>query len=522
MSKMLQFHEDALKSILRGVKTLARAVLVTLGPKGRNVVIKKVGSPLSIRDGFTVAQEIVLKDKFENMGAQLVKQASEKTSQITGDGTTTAIVLAEAILSEGVKSVTAGANPLSVKRGIDKGTLALCAALDELSTKITKQEEIKQIATISANNDPSIGNIVAAAIEKVGQDGIITLAEAKGLETTVDLVEGLQFDKGYFSPYFVTNSEKMIVELTQPLILVTDRKISTVKEIVPFLEKIMERGKRALLIIADDIDAEVLTTLVVNKIKGGLPVCSVKAPGFGAQRKAMLQDIATLTGATVVTKEIGLSLEGTTVEMLGTAKCIKVAKETTTIIDGAGDPKIIKRRMQELRAEIAASEYDKEILEERLAKLAGGVAVIHVGAATEIELKEKKSRIDDALHATRAAVAEGIVPGGGVALLRASIALDALSLPEDEQIGVEILRKAAFAPAIAIANNCGKHGNLIAEKIFERQGAWGYNGLTGEFADLKKEGIFDPVRVTKNALRNAASIAGTLLTVDVLVADISR
>ncbi len=519
---MLQFHQEALKSILKGVKTLARAVIVTLGPKGRNVVINKgFGGPLSTKDGITVAKEIALKDKFENLGAQLVKEASAKTSDIAGDGTTTAIVLTEAIFTEGVKSVIAGANPVSVKRGIDKATAALCTALDELSTKITKHEEIMQIATISSNNDQGIGSIIAEAMEKVGKDGTITIAEAKGIETTLDVVEGLQFDKGYVSPYFITHAEKMTTEFDNALILVTDKKISTIKELVPFLEKIMERGKKSLLIIADDIEGEALATLVVNKIKGGLSLCAVKAPAFGDRRKAMLQDIATLTGATVITEDLGLSLEKATLEMLGQAKRIKVAKETTTIIDGAGDPKAIQQRISELRSEIAASTstYDIEKLEERLSKLAGGVAVINVGAATEAELKEKKARVDDALHATRAAVAEGIVPGGGVALLRAAPALDSLILPEDEQIGVEILRKAAFAPATAIANNCGKQGNLIAEKIFERQGAWGYNGLTDEFADLKKDGVFDPVRVTKSALKNAASIAGTMLTIDVLIAD---
>jgi chaperonin GroEL len=525
MSKMLQFHEEALKSILKGVKALAKAVIVTLGPKGRNVVINRgFGPPESTKDGVTVAKEIVLKDPFENLGAQLVKQASEKTSQVAGDGTTTAIVLAEVIFAEGVKCVIAGANPISVKKGLDKGALALCTALDELATKITKQEEIQQIATISANNDKEIGTIIASAMEKVGKDGTITLAEAKGLETTLEVVEGLQFDKGYLSPYFITNPEKMSAELDSPLILVTDKKISTIKEIVPLLENIMQQGKKPLLIIADDIDGEALTTLVVNKIKGGFPLCAVKAPAFGERRKAILQDIAILTGATLITEELGLSLEEASMEMLGTAKQIKVAKDSTTIVGGAGTVQAIEARIAELRAAIAAStsDYDREKLEERVAKLAGGVAVIHVGASTETELKEKKARFDDALHATKAAVAEGIVPGGGVALLRALSALDTLTLSGDEQIGIEILRKAAFAPATAIANNCGKQGNLIAEKIFERQGAWGYNGLTDEIEDLKKAGIFDPVLVTKEALQNAVSVTGTLLTIDVLVTDKPR
>jgi chaperonin GroEL len=522
MSKMLQFNQEALKSVLKGVKTLAKAVTVTLGPKGRNVVINcGFRSLLSTKDGVTVAKEIALKNKFENMGAQLVKEASLKTSDVAGDGTTTAIVLAEAIYAEGLKSVSAGANPISVKRGIDKATAELCKALDELATKISKPEEIKQIATISANNDPEIGNIIAEAMEKVGKDGTITIAEAKGIDTTLDVVEGLQFDKGYISPYFITNPDKMTAELDNAWILITDQRISSIKEIVPFLEKFMEKGQKPLLIIADDIDGEALATLVVNKIKAGLSLCAVKAPAFGDRRKAVLQDIAVLTGATVISQEVSLSLEDIELSMLGRAKKIKIAKEATTIIDGAGDAKAIEKRIQEVRGEIAAStsDYDIEKLEERLAKLAGGVAVINVGAATETELKEKKARVDDALHATRAAVAEGIVPGGGVALLRAVKALDAFILPEDEQIGVEIVRKAAFAPATAIANNCGEQGNLIAEKIYERQGAWGYNGLTGEFADLSKDGVVDPVKVTKSAFTNAASVSGILLTVAALITD---
>lgn len=522
MSKMLQFNQEALKSVLKGIKTLAKAVIVTLGPKGRNVVINRgYGSPLSTKDGVTVAKEIALKNKFENMGAQLVKEASSKTSDVAGDGTTTAIVLAEAIYTEGLKSVIAGANPLSIKRGIDKATAELCKALDELATKIGKSEEIKQIATISANNDPEIGTIIAEAMEKVGKDGTITIAEAKGIDTTLDVVEGLQFDKGYISPYFITNPEKMTAEFDNAWILITDQRISSIKEIVPFLEKFMEKGQKPLLIIADEIDGEALATLVVNKIKAGLSLCAVKAPAFGDRRKAVLQDIAVLTGATVISDEVGLSLEDVELSMLGRAKKIKIAKETTTIVDGAGDRREIEKRIQEIRGEIASStsEYDIEKLEERLAKLAGGVAVINVGAATETELKEKKARVDDALHATRAAVAEGIVPGGGVALLRAVKALEAFVLPGDEQIGVEIVRKAAFAPAIAIATNCGEQGNLIAEKIYERQGAWGYNGLTGEFADLIKDGVVDPVKVTKSAFTNAASVSGILLTVAAMITD---
>lgn len=518
----MQFNEEALKSVLKGIKILAKAVIVTLGPKGRNVVInKEFGSPLSTKDGVTVAKEITLKNKFENMGAQLVKEAASKTSDVAGDGTTTAIVLAEAIYSEGVRNVIAGANPMSVKRGIEKAVEKMTKALDELATKITKHDEIKQIATISANNDPEIGAIIAEAMEKVGKDGTITIAEAKSIDTTLEVVEGLQFDKGYTSPYFVTNAEKMTVELDNPLIFITDKKISSIKDILPLLEKVMEKGQRPFLIIADDVDGEALATLVVNKIKAGLPVCAVKAPAFGDRRKAMLQDIAVLTGATVISEEVGLSLEDSDPAHLGKAKKVKISKEETTIVDGAGNPKMLQERIAQIRAEIAkaTSNYDIENLEARLAKLIGGVAVINVGAATETALKEKKARVDDALHATRAAVAEGIVPGGGVALLRAVKALETLALADEEQIGVEIIRKAAYAPATAIATNCGRMGNLIAEKIFERQGSWGYNGLTDDFADLMKDGVIDPVLVTKSALVNAASISGLLITIAAMITD---
>ncbi len=519
---MLQFNEEALKSILKGVKTLSKAVIVTLGPRGRNVVINKgFGAPLSTKDGVTVAKEISLKDKFENMGAQLVKEASSKTSDIAGDGTTTAIVLAEAIYSAGVKNVMAGANPMSVKRGIDKSVDTLIAALDKLAKPIGKPEEIKQIATISANNDAEVGGIIASAMEKVGKDGTITIAEAKGIETTLDVVEGLQFDKGYLSPYFVTNAEKMQVEYENAYILITDKKLSSAKDLVPILEKVMERGQKPLLIIADDVDGEALATLVVNKLKGGLPVCAVKAPAFGDRRKAMLKDIAILTGGEVVTEEIGLDLEEVGLEVLGRAKKITISKEETTIVDGAGSSPAIQERKAQIRAEIlrCTSDYDRKNLEERLAKLAGGVAVINVGAATEAEMKEKKARVEDAMHATRAAVAEGIVPGGGVALLRAVKALDSLKLDGDEHIGLEIVRAACFAPAIAIATNCGKQGNLIAEKIFEKEGSFGYNGLTDSFGDLLKEGVIDPVLVTKSALTHAASIAGLLITIAAMITD---
>ena len=520
----MQFNEEALKSVLKGLKILAKAVIVTLGPRGRNVVIhtnKSFGAPLSTKDGVTVAKEIALKNKFENMGAQLVKEAASKTADMAGDGTTTAIVLAETIYAEGCKNVIAGANPMSVKRGIDQAVLKMCAALDELAMKISKPEEIEQIATISANNDTEIGALIAQAMNKVGKEGTITITEAKTVQTTLDVVEGMQFDKGYLSPYLINNPEKMTAELDHVLILITDKKISSVKEIVPILEKVMEKGPHPLLVIADDVDGEALATLVVNRVKAGLPICAIKAPAFGDRRKRVLQDLAILTGATVISEEVGLTLEDFVPEHLGKAKKIIASKETTTVTEGGGNPKKIQERCAEIRAELAnsKSDYDIEQLKERLAKLAGGVAVIRVGAATETELKEKKARVEDALHATRAAVAEGIVPGGGVALIRASKSLDALALSGDEQIGVEVIRKATFAPATAIANNCGKQGNLIAEKISERQGAWGYNGLTDEFADLMKEGVVDPVLVTKSALRNAASISGLLITIAAMMTD---
>lgn len=523
MPKILQFNEEALKSLLKGVRTLAKAVKVTLGPKGRNVVINKgFGSPLSTKDGVTVAKEITLKDKFENMGAQLVKEVAAKTSDIAGDGTTTAIVLAEAIFNAGVKNVSAGTNPMSLKRGIDKAVETLTKALSDLACPINTSDEIKQIATISANNDAEIGTIIAEAMDKVGKDGIITVAEAKGIDTTLDVVEGMQFDKGYLSPYFITNPETMNTELSNASILITDKKLSSVKDIVPFLEKVMEKGPRPLLIIADDVDGEALATLVVNKLKAGLPICAIKAPGFGDRRKAMLEDIAILTGATVVSEEVGLRLEDVDASVLGKAKSVKVSKEETTIVDGGGAEAKVKERAAQIKAELAnpsVSNYDKEKLEERLAKLVGGVAVINIGAATETEMKEKKARIEDALHATRAAVMKGIVAGGGVALLRAVKSLEKLKLKGDEAIGVSIIQQAVFAPATAIANNCGKQGNLIAEKIYEGKGNFGYNGLTDEFTDLLEAGVVDPVMVTISALINAASVASLLLTTAAMITD---
>jgi chaperonin GroEL len=522
MSKILKFDDAALKAILTGVKTLAKAVTVTLGPKGRNVVIKKdFGAPLSTKDGVTVAKEIALKDKFENMGAQLVKEASSKTCDVAGDGTTTAIVLAEAILAEGVKNVVAGSNPMSVKRGIEKAVDCVIASLDKLATQVSKHEEIEQVATISANNDKEIGELIAKAMQKVGKDGTITIAEAKSIETTLDVVEGMQFDKGYLSPYFVTNAEKMSAELQDARIIITDKKISSAKELVPILEKAMEQSQKPILLIAEDIDGEALATLVVNKLKAGLNVCAVKAPGFGERRKEMLEDIAVLTGATVISSEVGLNFEEVGPEVFGRAKNIKVTKEETTIVDGLGQQELIKSRIESLRQQIAksTSSYDKEKLEERLAKISGGVGVIYVGAPTEAELKEKKARVEDALHATRAAVSQGIVPGGGVALIRAMKSLDNLNLAQDEAVGIDIVAQACMAPAVAIANNCGEKGFVIAEKIAQSQGAFGYNGLTNIFEDLIQAGVIDPVMVTKNALKNGASVASMLITVAAMITD---
>lgn len=521
MAKMLKFDEMALNAILKGVKTLAKAVIVTLGPRGRNVVINKdFGSPLSTKDGVTVAKEVAMKDKFENMGAQLVKEAAMKTSDVAGDGTTTAIVLAETIYAEGVKNVIAGSNPMDVKKGIDKSVKVMVEALDKLASKIKTSEEINQIASISANNDKEIGIIIAEAMKKVGNDGIVTIAEARGIETDLDVVEGMQFDKGYISPYFVTDAEKMTVELDNARILITDKKISSAKEIVPILEAVAKEGK-PLLIVADDVDAEALATLVVNKIKAGLSVCAVKAPGFGDNRKEMLKDAAVLTGATFISEEVGLTIEDVNLKLLGFAKKIKVSKEDTIIIEGQGKEADVKKRAAQIKAQIEKTEsnYEREKLEERLAKMVGGIARINVGAVTEADMKEKKARVEDALHATRAAIAGGIVPGGGVALIRASKALDKLDLSKDEAIGREIVRKAAFAPAIAIANNCGKQGNVIAEKIYEKEGSFGYNGLTDEFTDLIKAGVVDPVLVTKNALMNASSVAGMLITIAAMITD---
>lgn len=523
MAKMIQFHDEALKSILRGVKTLAKAVIVTLGPKGRNVVIaKEHGASLSTKDGVTVAKEINLKDKYENMGAQLIKEASTKASDIAGDGTTTAIVLAERIFSDGVKNISSGANPMDIKKGIDKAVKVIEEALHKMAKPVKTPEEIEQIASLSANNDPEIGSIIGEAMKKVGKDGIVTIGEAKGMETVLDVVEGMQFDKGYLSPYFVTDAEKMEVIFENASILIADKKLNSAKELIPILEKATQKSNRPLVIIAEDIEGDALATLVINKIKGGKSLCAVKAPGFGDRRKAMLEDIAILTGAQVISDELGYNIEEVGLEVLGTAKKIKIQKENTIIVDGNGKATAIKQRIAQIRSELKnpqISNYEKEKLEERLAKLSGGIAVINVGAVTEAEANEKKARIEDALCATRAAIAQGIVPGGGVALIRASIALEKMQSIGDEAIGVQIIKDACLAPAIAIANNCGKNGSHIAEKISEKEGSMGYNGVTDSFSDLVKDGVIDPVLVTISAMVHAASVSGMLMTIAAIITD---
>ena len=521
-AKELQFSVDARARLKRGVDALAEAVKITLGPKGRNVVIdKKYGSPTITKDGVTVAKEIELSDPIENMGAQMVKEVATKTSDLAGDGTTTATVLAQAIFREGLKNVTAGANPMELKRGIEKAVEAVVEQLRTLSVPSAGKKEIAQVGTISANNDKEIGNLIAEAMEKVGKDGVITVEEAKGLETTLETVEGMQFDRGYLSPYFVTDPEKMEAVLDDPYILIHDKKISAMKELLPVLEKVAEGG-RPLLIIAEDVEGEALATLVVNKLRGTLKVCAVKAPGFGDRRKEMLRDVAVLAGANVISEEVGLKLENAGLEDLGRAKRIVVDKETATIIDGKGKPADIQGRIKEIKAAIekATSDYDREKLQERLAKLAGGVAVINVGAATETEMKEKKARVEDALHATRAAVEEGIVPGGGVALLRAQSALDKIRGTEDEKIGVEIVRRALEEPIRAIAQNAGAEGSIVVAKVREsKEKNFGYNAATDSYEDLVKSGVIDPTKVTRTALQNAASIAGLLLTTECVVVE---
>ncbi len=523
MAKEIYFDVEAREKLKRGVDALANAVKVTLGPKGRNVVIgKKFGAPQVTKDGVSVAKEIELKDPIENMGAQMVKEVASKTADIAGDGTTTATVLAQAIITAGLKNVAAGANPMDLKRGIDKAVTEIVKNLKALSKEVgSDNSKIKQIATISANNDEVIGSLIAEAMKKVGNDGVITVEEAKGTETEVKTVEGMQFDRGYLSPYFVTNTEKMIVDMENPYILIYDKKISSMKELLPILEPVAQSGK-GLLIIAEDLDGEALATLVVNRIRGSLKVAAVKAPGFGDRRKAMLEDIAILTGGQVISEERGYTLENATLDMMGTAEKIEIDKDNTTIINGAGVKADIKARVGQIRAQIetTTSDYDKEKLQERLAKLAGGVAVLYVGAASEIEMKEKKDRVDDALAATRAAVEEGIVPGGGVALIRSIDALEKLvGLNEDETTGIMIARRAIEEPLRQIVANCGLEGAVIVQKVREGKGDFGYNARTNAFENLYKAGVIDPTKVTRIAIENAASIASMLLTTECVIAD---
>jgi chaperonin GroEL len=522
-AKELDFDIEARTRLKAGVDKLARAVKVTLGPKGRNVVIdRKFGSPTVTKDGVSVAKEIELEDPVENMGAQMVKEVATKTSDLAGDGTTTATVLAQAIFAEGLKNVTAGANPMGIKRGIEKAVEQVVAELKSISSATKGKKEIAQVGSISANNDPEIGDLIADAMEKVGKDGVITVEEARGLETTLETVEGMQFDRGYLSPYFVTDPERMEAVLDDPVILIHDKKMSSMKDLLPILEKVAQMGK-PLLIIAEDVEGEALATLVVNKLRGTLKVCAVKAPGFGDRRKAMLQDIAVLTGGQVISEEVGFKLENAVVSDLGQAKRVVIDKDNTTIVDGAGEPDKIKGRIEEIRVSIdkSTSDYDSEKLQERLAKLSGGVAVINVGAATETEMKEKKARVEDALHATRAAVEEGIVPGGGVALLRAQKGLLSFKVDrEDEQIGVDILRRALEFPIRQIATNAGAEGSIVVEKVREsKDPKFGYNALTNEYEDLVEAGVIDPTKVVRTALQNAASIAGLLLTTEAVVVE---
>ena len=520
-AKILKYDEEARKSILKGVNTLADAVKITLGPKGRNVILdRSYGAPTVTKDGVTVAKEIELEDKFENMGAQMVKEVASKTSDVAGDGTTTATILAQAIFREGAKSVAAGSNPMDVKRGIDKAVDVVVKELKKMSKPTKDAKEIAQVGTISANNDVAIGAIIAEAMEKVGKEGVITVEEAKGLETELEIVEGMQFDRGYLSPYFVTNAEKMEVELEDCLILINEKKISSMKDLLPILEQIAKMGK-PLLIISEDIEGEALATLVVNKIRGTLHVAAVKAPGFGDRRKAMLEDIAILTGGKMISEDMGYKLENTKIEDLGRAKRIIIDKDNTTIIDGAGDRASLQGRVKQIRAQVdeTTSDYDREKLQERLAKLVGGVAVIKVGAATETEMKEKKARVEDALNATRAAVEEGIVPGGGVAYLRTLPALDKMKLEGDEAVGVRIVKKALEEPLRMIANNAGVEGSIVVEKVKDKKGAYGFNAQTDKYEDMIAAGVIDPTKVTRFALQNAASVASLMLTTQCMVAD---
>ncbi|MFQ3351872.1 MAG: chaperonin GroEL [Candidatus Marivariicella framensis] len=526
MAKKIIFDIDARDGVKRGVDALANAVKVTLGPKGRNVIIGKAfGSPQVTKDGVTVAKEIELEDPLENMGAQMVKEVASKTNDLAGDGTTTATILAQAIVKEGLKNVAAGANPLDLKKGIDKSVAAIVSNLEKQSVEVgNSSEKIKQVASISANNDENIGSLITEAFEKVGKEGVITVEEAKGTETYVDIVEGMQFDRGYLSPYFVTDSEKMLTDLETPYILLYDKKISSMKDLLPVLEPVAQTGK-PLLVIAEDVDGEALATLVVNKLRGSLKIAAVKAPGFGDRRKAMLEDLAILTGGTVISEERGFTLETTTIEMLGTAEKVTIDKDNTTVVNGAGDGKAIKDRVNQIKAQIesSTSDYDKEKLQERLAKLSGGVAVLYVGAPSEVEMKEKKDRVDDALHATRAAVEEGIVAGGGVALLNTKKTLDKLKSDNaDEATGIQIVYKAIESPLRTIVENSGGEGSVVISKVLEGEPNFGYNAKSGTFVDMLKEGIIDPKKVTRVALENAASVAGMILTTECALVDIKE
>ena len=519
-AKEIVYDESARNLILNGVNSLANAVKVTLGPKGRNVVIEKsFGSPTVTKDGVTVAKEVELENKFENMGAQMVREVASKTSDNAGDGTTTATVLAQAIFREGSKLVAAGHNPMAIKRGIDAAVEALVAELKKLAKPTKDPTEISQVGTVSANGDATIGKLLSDAMERVGKEGVITVEEAKGAETSLDVVEGMQFDRGYLSPYFVTDPERMQASLEDPYILLSEKKISNMKDLVPVLEAVA-RSQRPLLIVAEDIEGEALATLVVNKLRGTINCAAVKAPGFGDRRKEMLKDIAILTGGQVIAEELGLKLENVTLGDLGQAKRVAIDKDNTTIIDGAGAKDKIKGRQQEIRTQIEAttSDYDREKLQERLAKLVGGVAVVKVGAATEVEMKEKKARVEDALHATRAAAAEGIVPGGGVALLRAQKALDGLRVEPDQEFGVRIIRRAVEEPLRQIVGNAGLEGSVVVQKVKEGSGTFGFNAATGKYGDLLADGVIDPVKVVRSALQNAASVAGLMLTTDALIA----
>jgi chaperonin GroEL len=522
-AKEVKFSSDARERMLRGVDILADAVKVTLGPKGRNVVIEKsFGAPRVTKDGVTVAKEIELSDKFENMGAQMLREVASKTADLAGDGTTTATVLAQAIVREGAKSVAAGANPMDLKRGIDLAVDAVVRGLKSNSKKVTANEEIAQVGTISANGDREVGRMIAEAMKKVGNEGVITVEEAKGLETELEVVEGMQFDRGYTSPYFVTNSEKMTVELEDPYVLIHEKKLSGLQPLLPVLEGVVQSGK-PLLIIGEDVEGEALATLVVNKLRGGLKVAAVKAPGFGDRRKAMLEDIAVLTGGTVISEDLGIKLENVTLNMLGRAKKVAIDKDNTTLVDGAGSKSEIDARVKQIKQQIeeTTSDYDREKLQERLAKLAGGVAVIKVGGATEVEVKERKDRVDDALHATRAAVEEGVLPGGGVALLRAIKTLDTLTVDnEDQRVGVNIVRRALQAPVRQIAANAGEDGSVIAGKIVDNSTyAWGYDAQAGEYGDLLAKGVIDPTKVVRTALQDAASVASLLITTEAMIAE---